>query len=1295
MSTTPASSSLVFDVKLTLLGPILTQSSTPGSPGIDTAAAMRSDGTTYLPFSLVKGRIRQSWEELGFGQPDFWFGKASTAGSNEPARGHFVFTDFIGPKGKSGRRHRIAIDSATGAAREGALQVIESRFGAGEPVAFKGTVHCFGSDGETRRKLEQAFRWTANYGAEKTAGFGRTSEVELTDAPPTQTDTAASTAPVITLTLEILDPFCVSKRRVNENLFESAEIIPGGVLRGYLAGAINKLLGRSDGEDVTKDAASGPWPNLRQHFNDIRFSHAFPAKKSDRRPVVQPASLVAAGNDSYDVALCDGPGLIDGQAPEFAIDWKESSGVPGKVRETFGWPEVTKQIRVRTAIDRQKRRAEEAKLFGYEMIIPDGLQWIASVDLSEIDDDNTRADVSRDLAGLLSRAIPGLGKSKARVRGTLASAAAPGRMASNTTLQDGVWIVTLQTPALMANPARLDETSGDRELASQYASFFNEASNGSLELVRYFASQSLAGGYLVHRFQAGKSYAPFLLTDPGSVFVLRPPKNKDRDAQTCITDWLARGLPLPQWSKAKDAYGDSWKTNPFLPSDGFGEIAVNLECHVAPANFTLIEALKPVCETVIESTAAGPDVPGLSVPEAEGKAAVTAADTHPPATRGASKEDATASTPTAQPIEESKWPTIDSRWCFRTTIRTTTELHLGDGGTAPPRPQLEIEEGPRKGQIPDVASVATDHSGCAYIPGTSLKGALRGWLSARGRIEQGIIERVFGSADPSDPNATAGKAEIADAFHVQTKDLPNKAQNAPYWNATRLTGTIASVAIDRRTRTARHLKLFHREYVPPGVAFDVAIRADNLEDEEVALLDFALRGFADSNDPVTLGSDTRDGWGRFEIVKEEGVDDVRITTADRQSIETFAAGNDAIALQPIPPARLAAIRKKVPTKIAAAPLNIPITITFDGPFLVNDPSRTKKKKDLNDPRPNHAPRVNSDNAPVLPSSSLRGALRAQAERIARTLGLRACRSTDPVDACPAFLPATGRHALAQILEDIRRDDRLCITCRLFGATGWASPISFEPFISIGDLKPFTQEFVAIDRFTGGSAEHLKFDAEAYWKPSFEGALSIAPERTGAAERGLLWLTLRDLADGDVTIGFGAAKGYGACTAVWSAGAESAQIDEAIRKFGRSTPVRTSPVEQHDGDAEPSRYPDGTRPRTISSTNENEFHNPYAFVPVASDRSSRKPLLKQLEEDSAHAAYLPDRISGRIYCSLECEAPLVIGGSQSKEESGLAIVAPFMVDGKPAIPASTIRGLISSIAEAASNSALRVLTDTTY
>lgn len=119
-----------------------------------------------------------------------------------------------------------------------------------------------------------------------------------------------------------------------------------------------------------------------------------------------------------------------------------------------------------------------------------------------------------------------------------------------------------------------------------------------------------------------------------------------------------------------------------------------------------------------------------------------------------------------------------------------------------------------------------------------------------------------------------------------------------------------------------------------------------------------------------------------------------------------------------------------------------------------------------------------------------------------------------------------------------------------------------------------------------------------------------------------------------------------------------------------------------------------------------FHNPYHFVPVKPDKLQPRPddlsvahfetgKVGQVTHDryvshTGEGEHIQPVYSGRLVCRLTTEDPLVIGDTREKLPDESHRVFPFKRDNKPAIPASTLRGLPSSLAEAASNSALRVL-----
>ena len=95
-----------------------------------------------------------------------------------------------------------------------------------------------------------------------------------------------------------------------------------------------------------------------------------------------------------------------------------------------------------------------------------------------------------------------------------------------------------------------------------------------------------------------------------------------------------------------------------------------------------------------------------------------------------------------------------------------------------------------------------------------------------------------------------------------------------------------------------------------------------------------------------------------------------------------------------------------------------------------------------------------------------------------------------------------------------------------------------------------------------------------------------------------------------------------------------------------------------------------------------FRNAYHFVP-------RLPG-EELTLAPSHDRYTG--LSGRITCTLTLEQPTVIGGKRSHTAGDYHRLEQFVFEDDPAIPATSLKGLISSIAEAASLSRYRVLED---
>ena len=109
------------------------------------------------------------------------------------------------------------------------------------------------------------------------------------------------------------------------------------------------------------------------------------------------------------------------------------------------------------------------------------------------------------------------------------------------------------------------------------------------------------------------------------------------------------------------------------------------------------------------------------------------------------------------------------------------------------------------------------------------------------------------------------------------------------------------------------------------------------------------------------------------------------------------------------------------------------------------------------------------------------------------------------------------------------------------------------------------------------------------------------------------------------------------------------------------------------------------------------YNPYHFVPVAKrskaqlDQDLQRPHLGTMDAGSTtHDRFVKGTNSGRLVCKLTTRTPMVVGADQRRAAKQMGEIEPYMAMERPAIPGSSLRGLIASLAEAASNSALRVL-----
>lgn len=486
-------------------------------------------------------------------------------------------------------------------------------------------------------------------------------------------------------------------------------------------------------------------------------------------------------------------------------------------------------------------------------------------------------------------------------------------------------------------------------------------------------------------------------------------------------------------------------------------------------------------------------------------------------------------------------------------LRTETALHVGGSGGDEVTDDL----------------LRRDAQGRMFIPGSAIAGPLRAIATRLApRLGSSVCKAIddnyerkpcrcwvcelFGDVKPQEENPQQDD-DGGRASYVWVNDA---------YDSTRQSGPTSirdGVGIDRPSGAAARQGSvkFDLEVLPTGATFEVRMTLRAHADLDVhkrnqKLLAIALAEWQGGRG--TLGGRVARGLGGFQVTEVSWHERRLATTKalmdflNRGDEDFLAAAISAETQQK----RLEAIRTDDAIKIipasgrdrrrdltayatARAWAQAEITLQFQGPMLINDPARSRRGGF------DHTPWKDSpwlQDAWVLPGSSVRGILRNQAERIARTLATQ--RATDEADFlrhCPAGDPNNSRRAAAPLAnsdcllsengisgEEIARPFQLDLADQLFGSVRLGSRLIVEDGRLANRPALKAMDFLAIDRFTGGGRDSAKFDALVLWKPAFKVRLRL--DNPSAWELGWLLLTLRDLHDGLTTLGFGAAKGFG-------------------------------------------------------------------------------------------------------------------------------------------------------------------------
>lgn len=489
---------------------------------------------------------------------------------------------------------------------------------------------------------------------------------------------------------------------------------------------------------------------------------------------------------------------------------------------------------------------------------------------------------------------------------------------------------------------------------------------------------------------------------------------------------------------------------------------------------------------------------------------------------------------------------------------------------------LHVGTGKSTGVSDDL--VYRNANGEVLIPGTSIAGALRAVATRLAPHLDGGKTCIALQTDTGGQQHGNGSPKACSCLTCTLFGALDPREEATQGSASRLrvydaelieTGKLAirdGVGIDRITgAAARNERLkFDYEVVQAGAKFLLRMEIDQRlydsqkSDQALALLSATLAEWQAGRS--ALGGRTSRGLGAFSLLNVRW-DSVDLTQP--QALFAFLqqpadwsgeSGDETWLAKSVDKARqtVAVQKTKAPEQALNRWAQLELRLAVDGPFLVNDQTEAVKAGF------DHAPLLRSGGAEklaVLPGSSLRGVLRSQAERIARTMAtldawgdsteMNADAATRFVATCPACNPlisdvsgpvaSCSSHVKGlssdkrETIDRMGAEEQVCLACRLFGSTWNGSRLRVEDAVMehvslVSAQDPRVLDFLAIDRFTGGGRDSAKYDAAVFWNPTFR--VRIFLENPESWELGWLFLALRDLHDGLTTVGFGGSKGFG-------------------------------------------------------------------------------------------------------------------------------------------------------------------------
>ena len=454
---------------------------------------------------------------------------------------------------------------------------------------------------------------------------------------------------------------------------------------------------------------------------------------------------------------------------------------------------------------------------------------------------------------------------------------------------------------------------------------------------------------------------------------------------------------------------------------------------------------------------------------------------------------------------------------LRCELEFTGPLHVGSGQAL---------------SLATDAPVLRDADGKVWLPASSVRGVLADWCQREAPllgVDRDHVRRLLGDT----PGRGAGTDDRQGRLTVLDVALKSAAPSR----------IRDHVRIDRKWGAAARGAKFDQEVAHPVTGtLRLIYEGDGPTDPELIL----LRSVADAMRRGLLAFGGKTGWGLGAArlaTRTDGTACICWSQTDRRTLDglstylksKLASNSGTAAPTALDEERPASPRRREKDEpVAWSWLRLDLRIDFDGPMIVaaldtTDPGDASESAYMRR-EADAAWHVGPDRKAVLAGSALRGVLRADAERIVKTLGLGDLADT---------LFGTERHrGLIQVRE---------------GHT-------------TGDEKSVLLNHVSIDRVTGFAADGRLFNVAALASPRFRSTVHLRWNHEDPRHRAAVALLLFVLRDGEqrgMWIGSRTTRGYGYAKTVRIQAAEWSLV-VACTSDSDGAPVTPGCGEERDG-----------------------------------------------------------------------------------------------------------------------------------